>query len=104
MKDEEKPPAQMLIDWNAPDSGEPTLELGEFTNPDDLELALSSTPGHDGLVLYFPRAHQGLIFRDGAMKKLLYLFDVLLHHLLNSDSAEAHGEGPRGKTKKVTLH
>jgi len=100
--DSKKPPLQLEIPWDQP--LDKAMVLAEITNPDVFELAVSSEPGHDGLVVLFPNEHHGILFRNAALAKLMFQFDIILHQLLPFDRAEASGEGPAATKKKVTLH
>lgn len=100
MKDEEKEPLQLAIDWNEPD----LMKVGEITDPDDFDLMLPQN--HPGLMLVFPQANHGLLFQGAALQKLLFVFDTLIHSMVDSASPGGLEENLSGhkKTKKVTLH
>ena len=101
MRDDELPPLQLDITWEDP-SPEAALTIGVLEGADDVDLAIDQEQG--GVVLIFPETKHGILFRGAALQKVLFLFDTLIHNVINSQSADgASGEGPRQK-KKVTLH
>lgn len=95
--DEEPLPVE--IEWGEPK--EAKLTLGEISEPEEFELGYTED---GGLALVFPKGNLGLLFKGEAQQKLLFLFDVMLHSMLNSDSHAAFEEGAAGGKKKVTLH
>lgn len=101
MKDDELPPLELDISWEDP-SPEAALTIGVLESADDVDMAIDQEQG--GVVLLFPESKHGIMFRGAAMQKVLFLFDTLIHNVIDSHSAAgASGEGPRQK-KKVTLH
>lgn len=102
MKDEEKPPLELTIDWGGPEDQGPALTIGVLTDAEDIDMAVENEEG--GLVLLFPASKHGIMFKGAALQKVLFLFDTLIHNVIDSHSADgASGEVPRQK-KKVTLH
>lgn len=100
MKDEEKPPLQLEIEWEAPEPK--PLSVSEVADPDMFDLGYSGGPDLKGPMLVFHEANSALVFTGDAASKLLYVFDVLIHRVVESNSVEV-GEASTAK-KKVTLH
>lgn len=105
MKDEEQPPLEVEIDWAAGEVKPPKIDIGEISDPELFDLMVPTD--REGLVLMFREGRKGLLFSGAALQKLLFLFDTLIHSMVDSASPGGLEEnllGSHKKTKKVTLH
>lgn len=104
MKDSEKPPLEVEIDWETGEVAAPKIDIGELSDPDLFDLMVPTD--RDGLVLMFREGRKGLLFSGPALQKLIFLFDTLIHSMVDSASPGGLEENLLGakKTKKVTLH
>lgn len=98
-EDSKLPPLQLELDFGE----EKQLQVGEITDPKVFEVGVNLDPEHQGVVILFPEAGYGMLFREEALVKFLSQVDLLLHEGLKSSPHSSFEEGAAGK-KKVTLH